>query len=179
MSVSVDGFVADRDGDLGWAPPPSDEVFAAHLERVSSLGGYLLGRRLHAAMLPWETDAAMRSTPPYDAFADAWTALPKAVFSRTLTTVDGNARLADRPLEDEIRTVLDATDRPVEIGGADLAGQAVRLGLVDELRIFRVPVVLGGGTPYLPSLESPRSLELVATRAFASGTLEERYRFSR
>ena len=179
MSVSVDGFVADRDGGLGWGPPPSDEVFAAHLERVSGLGGYLLGRRLHAAMLSWETDPAMRSTAAHTAFADAWTALPKIVFSRTLTSLEGNARLADRPLEDEIHALLDATDRPMEIGGADLAGQAVRAGLVDELHLFRVPVVVGGGTPYLPPLDAPRRLELLRSRPFASGTVEERYRFVR
>lgn len=177
MSVSVDGFVADRDGGPDWAPPPSDEVFAAHLERVSGLGGYLLGRRLYEVMRPWETDPTLRSSPAYDAFADAWSALPKVVFGRTLTCVDGNARLADGPLEEEVRGVLAGTDRPVEIGGADLAGQAIRLALVDELHLFRVPVVLGGGTPYLPSLDTPTSLELLGTRRFASGTVEERYRF--
>lgn len=179
MSVSVDGFVADRDGGLGWSDPPSEEVFAAHLERVSGLGGYLLGRRLYDVMRPWETDPSMRSTPAHAAFADVWTALPKVVLSRTLTAVDGRARLADAPLEDEVRRVLAGTDRPVEIGGADLAGQALRAGLVDELHLFRLPVVVGGGTPYLPPLDAPRRLELLEARAFASGTVQERYRVLR
>jgi len=87
MSVSVDGFIADREGAFGWTVP-SDELFRFHLARVRELGGYLLGRRLYETMLVWETDQAGA------AFADVWCAIPKFVFSRTLDSVQSNARLA-------------------------------------------------------------------------------------
>ena len=98
-------------------------------------------------MLVWETDPSLRDNEDTDAFADVWSALPKVVFSRTLDSVQGNARLAEAPLAEEVAAALDATDKDVEIGGAGLAAGAIELGLVDELRMFRYPVVVGGGTP--------------------------------
>lgn len=175
MSVTVDGYIADRDGAFGWSPP-SDELFAFHLARVRGLGAYLLGRRLYEAMLPWETDPAMRDTALKAEFADVWTALPKVVFSRTLDRVEGNARLAEAPVADELARVMAETDRDVEIGGATLAARAVELGLVDELRIFRMPVVVGGGTAYLPPVAQDIRLELVETRVFDVHVIYERYR---
>jgi dihydrofolate reductase len=147
MSPSVDGFIADRDGAFDWGAP-GDELFRFHLELVSALGAYLLGRRLYEAMLVWETDPSLRDTEDRSAFADVWCALPKVVFSRTLGSVQGNARLAEASLADEIAAALDATEKDVSIGGAGLAAQAIELGLVDELRIFRYPVLVGGGTPF-------------------------------
>ncbi|WP_369138784.1 dihydrofolate reductase family protein [Modestobacter versicolor] len=175
MGVSVDGYVADRDGDFSWSPP-DDELFGFHLSRVGSLGGYLLGRRLYEAMLPWETDPAMRVDGARAAFADVWTALPKVVFSRTLDSVQGNARLATGPVAEEVAAVLDGTDRDVEIGGPGLASTAIGLGLVDEFRVFRYPVVVGGGTPYLPPVTDQVELDLVESRTFGSRVVYERYR---
>ena len=142
---------------------------------MRELGAYLLGRRLYEDMRVWETEPAMRSNADKDAFADVWAALPKVVFSRTLDRVEGNARLADAPLADEVAHVLGGTDRPVQIGGADLAGQAFALGLIDDLRLFRHPVVVGGGTPYLPPVAARVPLELVETRAYHP-VVFERYR---
>jgi dihydrofolate reductase len=175
MTVSVDGYVADRDGGIGWAAPPSDELFTFHLERVRGLGGHLCGRRLYETMLPWETDPSMRGTDLGAEFADVWSALPKVVFSHTLDSVQGNARLAGSSVAEEAAAALAATDGDVEIGGPTLAAAAIRLGLVDELRIFRSPVVLGGGTPYLPSTTDAIALDLVETRAFDSSLVYERY----
>ena len=175
MGVSADGFVIDRDGDFGWTPP-DDEQFSVHLERVAGLGGYLLGRRLYEAMVPWETDPAMRGTELMAAFADAWSALPKVVFSRTLDRVEGNARLAKGSVTEEVEAVLAGTDEDVEIGGAGLAGQAIQAGLVDEFRIFRHPVVAGGGTPFFPPVQQAIQMELLETRTFAGGVIYERYR---
>src|SRR2546422_513135 len=117
MSVSVDGFIADRDGAFGWSVP-SDEQFRFHLEQVRGLGSCLLGRRLYETMLVWETDPSLRDNEDTDAFADVWSALPKVVFSRTLDRVQGNARLAEAPLAEEVAAALAATDKDVEIGGA-------------------------------------------------------------
>jgi dihydrofolate reductase len=175
MSASVDGFVNDRDGGFDWGAP-DDELFGFHLERVSGLGGHLCGRRLYETMLPWETDPSMRSSELMTAFAEVWSALPKVVFSRTLDRVEGNARLAEGSVAEEVAAVLAATDKDVEIGGAGLAGQAVALGLVDDFRIFRYPVVVGGGTPLLPPLTEGMPLELVESRTFGSRVIYERYR---
>jgi dihydrofolate reductase len=118
----------------------------------------------------------MRATELGAAFADVWSALPKVVFSRTLDTVEGNARLATSSVAEEAAAAIASTDRDVEIGGAGLAAAAIGLGLVDELRIFRVPVVVGGGTPYLPAVAEDIALELVETTAFDSRVVYERYR---
>src|SRR6476620_12060748 len=149
LSVSVDGFIADREGAFSWSMP-SEDLFRFHIAQTRELGGFLLGRRLYETMLVWETDPSMRDSELDAAFADAWCATPKVVFSRTLDSVQGNARLAEESVAEEADAALDATERAVGIGGAGLAAQAIELGLVDELRMFRYPVVVGGGTPFLP-----------------------------
>ena len=174
MSVSVDGFIADREGAFDWGGP-SDELFRFHLAEVRELGGYLLGRRLYEAMLVWETDPSLRDNEARSAFADVWCAIPKIVFSRTLDRVQGNARLAEGSVADEIVAALDATDKDLSIGGAGLAAQAFELGLVDELHMFRYPIVVGGGTPFLPPVTQDVPMDLIETRAFGSRVVYERY----
>src|SRR3989440_42959 len=174
MGVSVDGFIADREGAFEWGAP-SEEQFRFHTAQVRELGGYLCGRRLYEAMLPWETDPSMRDNELRAAFADAWCAIPKVVFSRTLDSVQGNARLAEASIAEEAAAALDATDKDVSIGGAGPAAAASELGLVDQLRMFRNPVVVGGGTPFLPPVTEDIRLELVETRTFGSRVIYERY----
>jgi dihydrofolate reductase len=181
MSVSVDGFIADREGAYGWTAP-SEELFRFHIAQVSELGGYLCGRRLYETMVPWETDPSMRenkigavSSSAAAEFADVWCAIPKVVFSRSLDSVQGNARLAEASLPEEAAAALDATDKDVSIGGAGLAAAAIELGLVDELRLFRNPVVVGGGTPFLPPVTEDIALDLIETRTFGSRVIYERY----
>ncbi len=178
MSTSVDGFINDRDGEFEWGAP-SEDLFRFHTELVGELGGYLLGRRLYEAMLVWETDPSMREDEARATFADIWCALPKVVFSRTLDSVQGNARLAEASLAEEVAAALDATDKDVSIGGADLSAQAFELGLVDELRIFRYPVVVGGGTPFLPPVADAIAFDLIETSTFGSRVIYERYRPAR
>ena len=175
MSVSVDGFINDREGRIDWTPP-DDELFRFHLAQVSGLGAYLLGRRLYEMMLVWETDPSMQVNEDTSAFADVWCALPKVVFSHTLDAVQGNARLAEGSVAEEVAAVLDGTDKDVSIGGPGLAGAAIELDLVDELRIFRHAILVGGGTPYLPPVPGRRSLDLLETRTFGSRVIFERYR---
>ncbi len=174
MGVSVDGFIADRKGAFGWTTP-NEEQFRFHTTLISELGGYLCGRRLYETMLPWETDPSLRENELGAAFADVWCAIPKVVFSHTLDSVQGTARLAEASLAEEIAAALDATDKDVSIGGAGLAAQAIELGLVDELRVFRNPVVVGGGTPFLPPVTDDIALDLIETRTFGSRVIYERY----
>ncbi|NHT19321.1 dihydrofolate reductase family protein [Cellulomonas sp. IC4_254] len=178
MSVTLDGYVTDRAGSFGWSAP-SEEQFRFSLAQIGELGAYLCGRRLYETMLPWETDPLMRRTALGDAFADVWAALPKVVFSRTLDRVEGNARLATRPVPAEVAAAVAGTDRDVSVGGADLAAQVIALGLLDEVRAFRNPLVAGGGTPFLRPVEEPVPLELVDTRTFAGRVVYERYRVLR
>jgi dihydrofolate reductase len=183
MGVSVDGFIADREGGFGWTDPGDgpaqqrayDEQFRFHLAAVRELGCYLLGRRLYEMMLVWETDPSLRYDEIRAAFADVWCALPKVVFSRTLDSVQGNARLAKASVAEEVAAALDTTDKNVAIGGACLAGAAIELGLVDELHMIRHPVVVGGGTPFLPPATQDVRLDLVETRTFGSRLILERY----
>ena len=109
------------------------------------------------------------------AFADVWCAIPKVVFSRTLDSVQGNGRLAEASVAEEVAAALDATDKDVSIGGAGLAAAAIELGLVDEFRMFRNPIVGGGGTPFLPPVTEDVRLDLVETRTFGSRVIYERY----
>lgn len=175
MSVSVDGFIADREGGFGWSVP-DEELFRFHLAQTLELGGFLCGRRLYETMLVWETDVSLRGDELGSAFADLWCALPKVVFSRTLHEVQGNTRLAGVSLAEEVAAALDATDRDVAIGGAGLAAAAIELALVDELRMFRNPVVVGGGTPFLPPVSHHVALDLVETRTFGKRVIYEPYR---
>ncbi len=178
MSPSVDGYINDRSGGFDWGAP-DEELFRFHTALVGELGAYLCGRRLYEAMLVWETDPSMRDNELRAVFADIWCALPKVVFSRTLDSVQGNARLAEAPVAEEVAAALAATDRDVSIGGAGLAAAAIELDLVDELRIFRYPVVVGGGTPFLPPVTEDVRLNLIETRTFGSRVIYERYRRAR
>src|SRR3954452_17059481 len=175
MSPSVDGFINDREGRFDWGAP-SEDLFRFHTALVSELGGYLLGRRLYESMLVWETDPSMRDDELRAAFADIWCAIPKVVFSRTLESVQGNARLARASVAEEVAAALDTTDKDVSIGGAGLAAQAIELGLVGELRLFRSPIIVGGGTPFLPPVSEDIALQLDETRTFGSRVIYERYR---
>jgi dihydrofolate reductase len=172
MSVSVDGFIADREGAFGWSVP-DEEQFRFHIAQTRELGGFLCGRRLYETMLVWETDPSMRETEAEAAFADVWCAIPKLVFSRTRHSVQGNARLAQASVAEEATAALEATDKDVGIGGAGLAAAAIEL--VDELRMFRNPVLVGGGTPFLPPVTEDVRLDLVETRTFGSRVIYERY----
>lgn len=178
MTVSVDGFITDRDGGFAWSIP-SAELFRFHVEEVGKLGAILLGRKLYETMVVWEMDPSLRGSADESAFADLWCALPKVVFSRTLDSVQGNARLATASVAEEIAAALAATDDDVEIGGAGLAAAAIELGLVDEIRMCPYPVVVGGGTPFLPPVPGNVPLELIESRMFGPGVIYERYGWAR
>jgi dihydrofolate reductase len=176
MGVSLDGFIAGPNGEIDWSAP-DEELHRFHNQQTREIAAHLCGRGLYQTMLPWETVDETRSNSVEREFAQIWKAIPKVVFSTTLDKVEGNARLARNDVADEIARL---TERPgddvVSVGGAGLASTAIKLGLVDEYRLFVSPVVLGGGTPYFPPLENRINLELIETRTFASRVLYTRYR---
>ena len=133
-----------------------------------------MGRRLYETMLAWDTDPSLRETESEVAFAEAWCAIPKVVFSRTLDSVQGNARrrgVGGRG--GRCRARRERQER--RIGGGALAAAAIELGFVDELRVFRNPILVGGGTLYLPPVTEHVPLDLVETRMFGSRVIYERY----
>ena len=176
MTVSLDGFIADPSGEIDWSAP-DEELHRFHNDQVRELGGYLLGRRLYEEMLYWATADENPSATDFELdFARIWEDLPKVVFSRTLKNVEGNARLAEGGIAEEVARLKQEPGKDLGVGGAGLAGTLVELGLVDEYRLFVSPVVLGGGTPFFPALDERVNLELVETRTFGSRVVYLRYR---
>jgi dihydrofolate reductase len=167
MSVSLDGYIAGPDGAIDWAAP-DEELLRFHNQQTRELTGQLTGRGLYEDMLGWETAEQTRTNPRELEFARIWTALPKVVFSTTLTTVTGNARLARRDVADEVTALKTQPGAGVvSVGGAGLAASLAERDLIDEYRLFVNPVVLGGGTRFFPPLLERLNLELVETRAFS------------
>jgi dihydrofolate reductase len=176
MGMSLDGFIAGPDGEIDWSAP-DDELHRFHNERVREIGAQLCGRRLYETMLYWETadeDPSLGETERE--FAAIWRSLPKIVFSTTLGQVEGNWRLATDGVAEEVARLKEQPGKDLAVGGAGLASDCIRLGLVDEYQVFVNPVVLGGGTPYLPALDERIDLELIETRTFASRIVYLRYR---
>lgn len=176
MGVSLDGFIAGPGGEIDWSAP-DEELLRFHNEQTADLGTHLCGRRLYEAMVYWET-AEEQTTLSDDElqFARIWKALPKIVFSSTLQTVQGNARLARRSVAEEVAELTGQPGQDVAVGGAGLASALMELGLIDEYRLFVSPVVLGGGTPYFPVPAQRVDLELTESRTFASRVMYLRYR---
>lgn len=174
MTVSLDGFIADPDGAIDWSAP-DEELFRFHHQRVQELGVCLCGRRLYETMAYWETVEESQLPAEQAEFAHTWKALSKVVFSTTLESVVGNARLATDGVGEEVSRLKQQPGKDIEVGGAGLAGACMRLGLIDEWRLFVSPVLLGGGTPYFPTLEERIDLELVETRTFGSRVVYLRY----
>jgi dihydrofolate reductase len=178
MGTSLDGYIAGPDGDFEWAAP-DEELHRFHNEQTRELGGHLLGRRLYETMVYWETaDQDPAATEVTVEFARIWQALPKIVFSKTLETVEGNSRLVRDGVAEEVARLKEQDGRDLAVGGAGLASSLAKLGLIDEYRLFVNPVVVGGGTPFFPALETPINLELVETRTFGSRVLYMRYRLA-
>jgi dihydrofolate reductase len=174
--VSLDGFIAGPDGEIDWSAP-NEELHRFHNRQTQELGAQLCGRRLYETMLYWET-AEEQDPPPPDyvlEFARIWKALPKIVFSRTLQTVEGNARLLRDGVGEEVARLKEEPGKDISVGGAGLASTCMKLDLIDEYRLFVSPVVLGGGTPCFPALEERINLELVETQTFGSRVLYVRY----
>jgi dihydrofolate reductase len=180
MSVSLDGFIAGPDGAIDWSVP-DEELFRFHTQQVQEIGVHLCGRRLYETMAYWETAEESPLATEQVEFAQTWKALPKVVFSTTLESVVGNTRLAGDGVGEEVSRLRGQPGKDIAVGGAGLARACMKLGLIDDWRLFVCPVLLGGGTPYFPPLGKGINLELVETKTFGSRVVYLRYRrvFSR
>ena len=178
MGASLDGYIVGPGGGFDWTAP-DDEVFRFY-PRDTEVGVHLLGRRLYETMLYWETAEQNPSLDDSELeWAALWNPLPKVVFSTTLSSVQGNARLASGSLAEEIeRLRAGPGDGDIAIGGAALAAEADGLGLIDEYRVRVYPVLVGGGTPFFPTASSGGS-RTRRGRIFSSGVVYLRHRVAR
>ncbi len=173
---SLDGYIADEDGNFDWAMP-DEEVHAFVNDLARPLGTYLYGRRMYEMMVGWETDPALADqSPAMRDFAEIWQAADKIVYSKTLEAVSTASTRIERDFDPEaVRRMKASAGRDVGVGGAELAAQAFRAGLVDECHLFVAPIVVGGGKRSLP--EDVRvKLELLGERRFGNGMVYLRYR---
>ena len=173
---SLDGYISDATGNFDWAAP-SDEVHAFVNDLERSVGTYLYGRRMYETMLFWETAPSLVDPPAViQDFTRIWRAADKIVFSTTLDAASSDRTRIERAFDPaSIRELKQVAERDITVGGPTLAAQALRAGLVDELQLFVVPMLIGGGTRALPD-EVRQTLTLEAERRFASGVVYLNYR---
>jgi dihydrofolate reductase len=172
--ASLDGYIEDESGRFDWAEPDAEvHAFVNDLERP--IGTYLYGRRMYETMVYWETVDAAGQPPHIVDYAEIWQAADKVVYSRTLEALSSARTRIERDFATEaVQELKEAADRDLSIGGAELAAQALHAGLVDQLQLFVVPVVVGGGKKALPDGVRVQ-LELLDERRFAGGMVFLRY----
>jgi dihydrofolate reductase len=176
--ASLDGYVADADGNFDWAAPDEEvHAFVNDLERP--IGTYLYGRRMYEVMVAWETPHTFADqSPVMQDYADIWQAVDKIVYSRTLETVSSARTRIERDFDpDAVRRLRASAERDISVGGPGLAAHAIGAGLVDEYHLFLTPVVVGGGNRALPD-EVRVELELLDERRFGNGVVHLHYRTS-
>jgi dihydrofolate reductase len=174
--TSLDGYVADEDGNFHWAKPSEEvHVFINDLERP--VGTYLYGRRMYDVMSYWETADTAADQPPFIRdYTKIWQATDKIVYSRTLAEASSARTRIERDFDiDAVQQLKATSDRDISVGGPELAGQAIKAGLVDEIHLFLAPVVVGGGKQSLPD-DVRLDLELLDERRFANGMVHVHYR---
>jgi dihydrofolate reductase len=174
--TSLDGYVADENGNFDWAAP-DEEVhrFVNDLERP--IGTYLYGRRIYETMVYWETAHTLPDQPPFiQDFAGIWQAADKIVYSKTLETPSSARTRIERDFDpDAVRRMKASAGRDITVGGSDLAAQAIKAGLVDEYHLFLTPIIVGGGKQSLPD-NVRLELELLDERRFGNGVVHLHYR---
>jgi dihydrofolate reductase len=173
--TSLDGYVADRDGNFDWAAPDEElHTFVNDLERP--VGTYLYGRRMYEVMVAWETMSSSDQPSFVQDFAEIWQAADKVVYSTTLETVSSARTRIERDFDpDAVRQMKATTGHDMSVGGPDLAGQAIKAGLVDECHLFVAPTTVGGGTRSLPN-DVRMGFELLNERRFGNGVVHLHYR---
>jgi dihydrofolate reductase len=175
MGMSLDGYIADRDGKFDWSAP-DEELHAFHNQQARAIGVNLYGRRLYEVMRFWaDVNEDTTDEPVMLEWAEIWRETPQVVFSTTLDSVEGNARLVRENVVEEVAALKQQDGKDLAVGGAGLAATLIEAGLVDEFGLIVNPVVVGGGTPFFPSVRAQLDLELIEQRSFGSGVVYLRY----
>jgi len=175
--ASLDGFIEDAEGKFDWAAP-DDQVHAFVNELQRPIGTHLLGRRMYETLVYWENPPDLTNQPAVvQEFAEIWKDADKIVYSRTLSEPSSARTRIEQDFDAESVRQLKATaSRDLTVGGPELAGQAIAARLVDQLELFLVPVLVGGGKRALPDDGVRSGLELLDERRFHGGTVFLRYR---
>jgi dihydrofolate reductase len=185
--TSLDGYMSDlsdRDGNFEWSVPTA-EVFSAVLELERPIGTYLYGRRMYETMAVWETAHVDAGAPAFTPgllelerdFAALWRAADKIVFSTTLARALTPRTRIERAVDpDQIRRLKATSERDLTVGGPHLAAAMIAANLVDDFHVFVHPLILGGGTPWLPQ-DVRMPLELVGEHRLG-GVVHLHYRAS-
>lgn len=177
MQMSLDGYIEDASGSIRFTNPDRELHDYVNAQEAQS-DTHIYGRRLYEIMNGfWPTaeedpDAASEIVE----FARIWNALDKVVFSRTLKSVEGRARLAESDVATEVSRLKAAPGKDIIVGGATLAQSFIDLDLIDEYRVIVYPTLLGGGKPMFGALARMVDLTLVESRSFASGVVSLIYR---
>lgn len=169
--TSLDGYINDEQGKFDWARP-DEEVHTFFNELERPVGTYLYGRRMYETMRYWQDPPDLESQPDYIRdYAQIWQGADKVVYSRTLDSVSTpQTRLESEFDADALREMKEAADADLGIGGPGIAAEALRAGLVDRLDQVIYPVIVGGGTHWLPN-GVRLDLELAEERRFAGGSV--------
>jgi dihydrofolate reductase len=180
MLVSLDGYTEDENGDFGWGAPEDADVHTYINELGASVGLYLYGRRMYETMVYWETaDAIPNQLPFVLEWARQWKAAEKIVYSRTLAEPRSARTRIEREFDPEaVRRLKANADDDITVDGPDLAGQALRAGLVDEIQMIVCPIVVGGGKRFFPDGVRLK-LDLLEERRFVNGVAVLRYAVQR
>ena len=174
MITSLDGYVADREGNFDWAVPDEEVLETVNRDTVG-VSTFLYGRTMYETMRVWETDPGIAGQSPRSAdFARLWTRADKVVYSTTLPEVDTTRTRLERQFDpDEVRELKARAEGDLTVDGPTLAAHALRHRLVDEVRVLLCPVTVGGGRPMFP--DSPLDLQLRDLRRFGTGMVQLYY----
>jgi dihydrofolate reductase len=176
--MSLDGYIEDEHGNFDWSAP-DEEVHAFINERQRAIGTYLMGRRMYDVMQVWDS---LHEQPDSNAvmldFAAQWRDADKVVYSTTLAEASTARTRIEREFDpDAIRQMKVAASKDLSIAGPELAGHALKAGLVDELQLYLNPIVVGGGKYFLPR-DHALDLDLLEERRFGDGVVYLRYRIA-
>lgn len=147
MMQSLDGYVGALDGQIN-LPMPNEALHEHWNKQMRSVAGSIYGRRMYEVMSYWDEDRPEAPRVERE-FGIAYRSKPKWVVSRTLKAVGPNATLLGSDLKAEVERLKADHDGEIEVAGPEVAASLSALGLIDEYRLYLMPVVLGSGKPFL------------------------------
>ena len=182
ITTSLDGYVADENGNFDWAMP-SDEVHAFFNDIVRGVGTSLIGRNMYEIMKVWDEIPTEGVSGPYmdgpspemNDYAGIWQAASKIVYSTTLTDVETANTTIERTFDPGVvQQMVAESDKDFDIGGPHLVAEAIKAGIVDEYHQIIAPVIVGAGNYWLPK-DVKTELKLVSVRMFENGFVHLQY----
>jgi dihydrofolate reductase len=183
ITTSLDGYAADKNGKFDWAMP-TEEVHTFVNEALHNVGTILMGHKLYETMKVWDEIPTEGVSGPYmdgpsqamNDFSKIWRGANKIVYSTSLSNVEIENTKIERSFDPiAIQKLVSESDKDYDIGGPNLAGQAIKANIIDEYHQIIVPLILGGGNHWLAG-GNKNKLELVDMRKFENGFVHLQYR---